>query len=196
MRFEPPAAECTIYTFKEGLLSAIAHDLQIRVTRFSVDVERNEGARSPVSARFDARSLRVVSAMANGRPHGALSEADKRTIERNIVEDVLDARRFPEIRFEARGVSGSGEVRSLGGTLFLHGREKAVSFEARLDGASWRAEVPIHQPDFGIRPYSAMLGTLKIRPDLVVRIALPASATDVERETLDGGGAGEPPAAA
>ena len=192
MRFEPPAAECTIYTFKDGLLSAIAHDLQIRVTRFHVDVERGQGARTPITAHFDARSLRVMTAMSHGRPHGALTEADKRTIERNIVEDVLDARRFPDIRFEARAVDGSGEVRSLGGTLFLHGREKAIAFEARLRGASWRAEIPIHQPDFGIKPFSAMLGTLKIRPDLVVRVSLPVSASDTERETLDSGGPGGP----
>jgi len=35
------------------------------------------------------------------------------------------------------------------------------------------AEVPIHQPDFGIKPYSAMLGALKVKPDLVVRCSVP-----------------------
>jgi hypothetical protein len=34
-------------------------------------------------------------------------------------------------------------------------------------------EVTLHQPDYGIKPYSAMLGTLKIRPDVKVRIRLP-----------------------
>ena len=66
MRFEPPAAQCLIYTFKEGLLSVIAHDLEIRVTRWSVDIDAGP---TPLSARFDATSLRVTTAMAGGRPH-------------------------------------------------------------------------------------------------------------------------------
>jgi len=31
----------------------------------------------------------------------------------------------------------------------------------------------LHQPDFGIRPYSAMLGTLRVDADVVVRVVIP-----------------------
>jgi hypothetical protein len=33
------------------------------------------------------------------------------------------------------------------------------------------AEFRIDQRDFGIKPYSAMLGTLKIKPEVVVRVS-------------------------
>ena len=33
--------------------------------------------------------------------------------------------------------------------------------------------VRLHQPDFGIKPYSALLGTLKIKPEVTVRCSVP-----------------------
>jgi hypothetical protein len=36
------------------------------------------------------------------------------------------------------------------------------------------ARVRLHQPDLGIKPYSAMLGTLKIQPGVAVEISVPA----------------------
>jgi hypothetical protein len=35
------------------------------------------------------------------------------------------------------------------------------------------AEVKIHQPDFGIKPYTAALGALKVKPDVLVRVSVP-----------------------
>lgn len=192
-RFEPPAASCTIYTFKEGLLSAVAHDLELRVTRFSVEVGPPSESPTPLLAHLDATSLRVVTALAGGKPHAALGEADTRNIERTIVTEVLEARRFPEIRYRARAVTGQGTHRRIEGTLSLHGRDRPLALEAVLDGASWRAEVTIHQPDFGIKPYSAMLGTLKIKPQIRLVLTLPAGAADALGEPGEGA---PPPTAA
>jgi hypothetical protein len=46
-------------------MSAVAHDLQIAVTRFQIDVDAD--ART-VEARFEARSLRVQHALQDGAP--------------------------------------------------------------------------------------------------------------------------------
>jgi hypothetical protein len=35
--------------------------------------------------------------------------------------------------------------------------------------------VALHQPDFGIRPYRAMLGALKVKAGVVVRASIPAA---------------------
>ena len=37
----------------------------------------------------------------------------------------------------------------------------------------WVAELKLHQPDFGIKPYSAALGALKVKPDILVRVSVP-----------------------
>ena len=81
-------ARCTVYTFKEGLLSAIAHDLEIAVERFSIEwddartrieasppadtvwltrrVEKSRFARSGWSAARGSRSRVVCCATRTG----------------------------------------------------------------------------------------------------------------------------------
>jgi hypothetical protein len=38
------------------------------------------------------------------------------------------------------------------------------------------AEIKLHQPDFGIKPFTAALGALKVKPDVVVRVSVPKDA--------------------
>ncbi|MEZ4299133.1 MAG: YceI family protein [Polyangiaceae bacterium] len=172
-RFHQDNADVLVFTFKEGLLSAVAHDLQIRVTRFAIDIEPETNA---INATFDARSLRVMTAMKDGMPTEALSDGDRRKIEENIVDDVLHSKRFPEIRFTSSSVEedGAGGYR-VRGTLALHGKTREVTVLSRNDGEGQVMEVKLHQPDWGIQPYSALFGALKIKPDVLVRIALPGA---------------------
>jgi polyisoprenoid-binding protein YceI len=172
-RLDQDIADVLVFTFKEGLLSAIAHDLKIRVTRFAVRIDAESRA---IDATFDAGSLRVVTAMKDGgEDNRALSDADKRKIEQHIADDVLRAKKFPEIRFVSTSVeedAGNAGYRVLG-QLTLCGQSHPVSFVSRSDGEGQVAEIRIHQPDFGIQPFSAMLGTLKIKPDVLVRVSMP-----------------------
>lgn len=173
-RFHQDNADVLIFTFKEGLLSAVAHDLKIRVTRFSIHVDEETNA---ITATFDPRSLRVVTAMkAGAEAIGALSESDKKKIEEHIVDDVLSAKKHPEIRFVSTSVvEDSATGYRIHGRLSLHGKTRELAFTTRTDGEGQVAEITLHQPDFGIQPFSAMLGTLKIKPDVTVRLALPGA---------------------
>ncbi|HHH30440.1 MAG TPA: YceI family protein, partial [Polyangiaceae bacterium] len=155
-------AECRVYTFKEGLLSAVAHDLEIDVRRFEVSVADDDG---PITGTFEMNSLVVLGAMADGRPApGTLSDKDKKKIEGNITSDVLSPKKHPTARFRSTEVSDSRIV----GELELNGRKKQI--ELRRDGNVVTAT--LHQPDFGIKPFSAMFGTLKIKPDVQIKLTL------------------------
>jgi polyisoprenoid-binding protein YceI len=160
-----------VLTFREGFLSAMAHDLLLRVGAFELAIDPDAPS---VSARLDARSLRVVSALRDGRPlPGALRPADVRDIEATIAGTVLRAPHFPEIRFTSTAVSRAGEGYEVRGALALCGATRELAVPVRRDGDRLRAEVTIHQPAFGIRPYTAMLGTLRVRPDVIVRLSVP-----------------------
>ena len=50
-------AECFIYTFKEGLLSKVAHDLKLKVNGFEIRWENGE-----IQADFDPSSIEVLYA--------------------------------------------------------------------------------------------------------------------------------------
>ena len=169
--FDASTAECLVLTYKEGLLSAIAHDLEIRVERFDLDVDEVPLA---VRARFDAASLKVIGALRDGAPQaGALGESDRQKIERTIASEVLHAREHPAIVFASSAITAEGEGFRVAGDLTLHGKRRPLTFVVRPEGDRMVAAVRLHQPDFGIKPYSAMLGALKIKPDVTIRCSLP-----------------------
>ncbi len=170
--YDASSAECFVYSFKEGVLSAIAHDLKHRVTQLSMEVDPEAGI---IEARFDATSLRVECVMRNGaEAPGTLRDGHKREIQSNVVRDVLHARRYPQIRFHSSDVTREGDGFRIAGTLELHGIERNIQTVARRRGDRWVAEVEIHQPSYGIKPFSAMMGTLRIKPTVRVQLSVPA----------------------
>jgi hypothetical protein len=153
-----PRTEIEVFTFKEGFLSRVAHDLKIRVGELRVELA--DGVRATV----DPRSLRVVCAMKKGKESRSLSRLEVGEIERNIRDVVLQADRFPEIVFEAEQVSPE----LVAGTLQLHGTSRPIELRFRAENG-WRvAEVQLDQRDFGITPYQAMMGALRVQPVVTV----------------------------
>ena len=160
MLYDASTAECLVYTFREGLLAAVGHDLCLRVTSFSIEI----GDGDAIVGRFDAASLRVT---------GDVSPADARKIERDAAGEVLAARRFPTVEFRSSRVVRDGERARIDGTLTLRGVTRPLAVDAVADAAAWRAEVRLDQRDFGIKPFSAMLGALRVRADVRVAIRVP-----------------------
>lgn len=171
VRFDAATAECLVFTFKEGLLSAVAHDLKIRVGKFVIEVDP---ATRKIDAHFDTRSLRVMCAMTDGVDSpDALTPANKREIEANIVRDVLDAATFPDIRFVSSAVVDQKAAYALKGTLTIKDRSRRIRVKVRRHEHTYVAEASVHQPDFGIVPYRALFGAIKVKPDVAVRITVP-----------------------
>lgn len=169
-KFEPRNSDLAILTFKEGLLSAIAHDLLLRPTRFWIDVRDDKSA---VSVWVDAASIRVVCAMKDGvEAHHLLNARDKAKIEETLQKTVLETSRYPEIRFESTSVSGNGPY-TVTGTLKLHGHSQVASAIVMQTDGKFAGEVTLHQPDYGITPYSAMMGSLKVAPNVRIRVQIP-----------------------
>lgn len=162
----PADALIRLFTQREGALGAFGHDLEIAVTAFRIELDE---ANKHVDARMEANSLKVLHALTDGRPDvEALGPHDKAEIEAHI-RDVLHSARFPEIRFVGRA-DGAGD---LTGELTLHGETHPVRIAWHEADHSRVAEVTFDHRDFGIRPYRAMLGALRVRPQVRVRVVLP-----------------------
>ena len=171
--YDESNAQCLVYSYKDGLLSKIAHDLKHRVTRFKVRVDPRTGA---VEADVDATSLRVECVVKDGAElSDGLSAEEKRKIEGQIMKDVLHADVHPLIHFRSTRVSPADEGMHIEGALSLNDCERPVQTLARRVEHGYQADITIHQPDFNIKPFSAMMGTLKIKPEVVVRVIVPAS---------------------
>jgi polyisoprenoid-binding protein YceI len=167
--YGPAEASCEVLVFREGLLSAVGHDLLLRAAALEVTIDRDAPA---VSARVDAASLRVVGAMRDRRPlPGALRPEDVRDIERTIATEVLA--RHPAFRFASTAVRPTKEGYEVRGTLTVAGITRALVLAVRRGEGRLSTEVTLHQPDFGIRPYRALLGALRVKPEVVVRASVP-----------------------
>ena len=170
-RYDQHTAECLVFTYKEGLLAPVAHDLKLRVGRFSLSI--TEGAE--ISGTFDPASLEVVCAMENGLDkHKSLSKRDCGQIQKNIVRDVLKAKKFPDIRFQSSKVNEEAGGFRVGGDVTICGVTRGIQCVARRQGNTFVGEVDLHQPDFRIKPFRALMGTLKVAANLRVQISVPA----------------------
>jgi hypothetical protein len=169
--YDQTDAECVVYVYREGIASAVGHDLAIEVGEFEIEVA---GKGEPVEARFAADSLRVRHAMADGEPKpGKLSAKDKKKIERNIRKDILEPKSHPVITFRSSEVSGRADAVHVEGELSLHGVERSVALDGRVEDGATVLKGRIQQPDFGIEPYKALFGALKIKPEIDVEVRVP-----------------------
>jgi len=173
-RFDAYNSECLVFSHKDGLLARLAHDLKLQVERFSIEVDDTT---HQIKATFDPSSLQIVCAQVDGRDDpSALSGGDKKKIYDNATKDVLRVRKHPEVRFDSTQVVERGDGFAVEGMLQLHGTTRPVHASVRPDGSRWVAEIKLHQPDFGIKPFTAALGALKVKPDVVVRVSVPRDA--------------------
>jgi hypothetical protein len=182
LKFDASNAECSVFTYKEGWLSALAHDLKLTFSHFEIAMKDHHqgnalsGQDIGIEAAFDASSLRIVCALKDGLElHGVLKPSDCTDIEKNINEVVLRSKQFQHIRFSSAEVSGDFDRLQIKGPLTLGGVTRTIIFPALRYKAGYVAEVILNQPDFGIKPFSAMLGTMKVKPKIKVRMSIPFS---------------------
>ena len=166
----------TIHVLKSGWLSVFAHDHEFLVSdwRATATLDNANLSRALVELVISASSLR------DQQP--ALSDSDRATVNDQATSpEVLDASRYPEIRFVAssmtvapsRSGSSDGTVKGvLTGSLSLHGQRRPVSvpIAATKEGETWRARgtVAFKQSEFGIRPYSGFAGTISVQDEVKV----------------------------
>lgn len=159
-----------IFTFKEGLLSRVAHDLQLHVEPRGVSVVRT-GER--VAAEIDPAAIVVVGAVRDSRvDHAALSDRDRGKIVDNIQREILDVRRNPKILFSGTVVERAGHILDVRGELDLVGVMQPLSFSATREDRRIRARVTLRPSDWGIRPYKALAGAIRLQDWLVVELDL------------------------
>lgn len=159
---ERDEVEVLVHTTSEGPLAGLGHDLTLRVGRVAVEFSEAGGA---VRATMAADSLELVS---------KASARDKRDIEKKTRREVLRTDRHPEILFQSTEVEVQGDALRLVGDLTLCGRTRSVELRGRRQGDRWTAEGAILQPDFGIRPYKAFMGGLRVSPEVSIVVSGPA----------------------
>jgi len=166
--YDSTDSECTVSVYREGALAAVGHDLRLRVMSWSMEVDVDSPA---VEASFDTGSLEVVGVIADGGiDESKPSRSDRAEIERRIRERVLESRRHPVAVFVATRILEDAEGARLSGSLRLHGVERPLEARISTDRERASAAVELDHTDFGIAPVKALLGALRVKPEVDVAL--------------------------
>ncbi|HLV73063.1 MAG TPA: YceI family protein [Vulgatibacteraceae bacterium] len=165
----PENGRLLVRTGRSGLGRRAGHDLVIEATRWNAVAEVREPVEeSSVEVTVDVDGLEVREGTGGVKP---LTDGDRAEIKENLRK-VLDARRHPAITFASGRVAGD----AIEGDLTIMGRVKPVRVRAELEGDRVRGGATVTQSRWGIKPYSAFFGALRLADDVEVEfdIRLPA----------------------
>lgn len=169
----------TVQAFAEGMFSAFGHDPVIAIRDFTGE------ARCAQEGSLEGASVKMIIKADSLTVADGVSDKDRREIERAMHEEVLETGKYPDIIFESTNVSASrlakGRYRlRIIGDLTLHGvtngglwvYAKVVLTE---DGLRGEGEFSLQQTDYGIKPFSAAGGTIKVKNELKFSFDIAAS---------------------
>ena len=122
--------------------------------------------------------MRAVLKTASFEVLDELRDSDRRELHRVMLNDVLEAARYPEVTFESTSISADRLKDSLyrvnvEGRLTLHGVTNTQTFFSQVafgvDTFRAHGEFTLLQSDYGLRIASIAGGTLKLQDELKFR---------------------------
>jgi hypothetical protein len=164
----PDDGTLSVRTGRGGAVAKAGHDLLIHVTAWSATLDLDAPS---LALDADSTSLRVREGTGGIQ---ALDDGDLANIETTINDEVLLRR---DIHFRSTSVKEDGEALHVAGDLTLFGSTRPIAFDLALTDGRVTGTAVVKQTDFGIKPYTALFGALKVADDVRVEIdaALPQS---------------------
>ena len=160
----PQDGKVLVNVYKDGVAAKMGHDLTLEATSWSgtADINPDDPSSSSLQVTIPISSLEVIEGKGGAK---ALSEGDKRDIKKNIAKSLGSG----EISFQSDSVSGS----SVKGNLTIGGKSGPVTLNLNVDDSGHAtATTSFKQTDFGIKPFSAMMGALKVKDSVDVSVDL------------------------
>jgi polyisoprenoid-binding protein YceI len=175
-QLDSAGSELTVHVFKAGLFSGFLHDHLFVPQQWSCTAEFDP-------AHLEAFRAQVSVATASLRDNQPkLSAEDRAKVESQIASpEVLDATRFPEIRFTADRLVVSGDKSdelqgTVSGKLSLHGVTRPLEFPVRVwrrgDARVVLGKASFSQSDFGVSPLRKAGGAIAVEDRVLVDFAL------------------------
>jgi polyisoprenoid-binding protein YceI len=164
----PTVASLKVWTGKEGRAAKAGHNLEIEVADWSATLELGGSPdATTLSLTAGSRSLRVLAGSGGMQK---LGDDDRAKIDKAIDDEVLKG---GEIKFQSTDVhrvDGTDDFH-VHGDLTLLGTTAPVAFTLTVgDDDRFAAEALIKQSDFGMKPYSTLFGTLRVKDELRVAV--------------------------
>ena len=101
----------------------------------------------------------------------ALSDKDRKDIKENIDKKVLKTDKFPDITFQSSRVESKGaDKATVHGDLTIMGTARPASMDITVSGSKATGTMTVRQSDWGIKPFSALMGALKLADQLTLAV--------------------------
>jgi polyisoprenoid-binding protein YceI len=160
--------ELELRTGVTGRAARMGHRLTIAMTRWRATVDWSGAEPVGAALTVDVDSFEVLRG--EGGVKG-LSAPEKTLVKSNAMKS-LDCRRHPGVRFAADSITQTGDGYRLSGALEIKGKSRnhVVDLHTEDLGDSWRmsAESSVRQSDYGIKPYSLLMGALQVADEVSV----------------------------
>lgn len=167
----PDSGELVLRTYRQGMAAKVGHDLVIEAGSWQGTVTIPPGGAvegAAVVVEVDLGALRVREGSGGVAP---LSAKDRTEIEANMRRQLkVDA--HPKATFRSTAAHGSGSQAVVDGELTLAGTTAPLSLQVREEDGVVRGEASVLQSRWGIKPYSAFLGALRLRDAVDVQFSL------------------------
>ncbi|HZS09232.1 MAG TPA: YceI family protein [Blastocatellia bacterium] len=173
-------SQITILLRQEGLVSRLHPNHHVAVRTFSGRVQLPPGDESKASVEVEAEAGSLMNVDKD------MKDFERSEFQKILHGSVLESARFPNIKFRSASVSniqpaGEGHSFTLNADLTLHGvtRRVAVPVNVVIKEGQLRAtgEAKLRQSDFGMKPYTGGLGTIKIGDEVKVSFSIVATAS-------------------
>ena len=164
--FGPSNGQMIVKTKREGLGKKVGHDLIIDVTNWNATaVVGDDPESTTITANADASSFEVREGVGGVKP---LSEGDKADIKKNITKKILTN---PDISFQSNSVQVSDGSATVSGDLTIMGNTQPAEMQLTdAGGGKVKATMTVVQSTFGVKPFTAMMGALKVADSVTVEI--------------------------
>jgi YceI-like domain len=161
----PDDGVLSVRTERRGTVAKAGHDLLIHVTTWSATLDLDAPS---LALDADPTSLRVREGTGGMM---ALDDGDLASIETTINDEVLLRR---DISFRSTAVDVAGERVAVQGDLTLFGATRPIAFDLMVADGRVRGTAVVKQSEFGMKPYTALFGALKVADDVTVEIDVAA----------------------
>jgi polyisoprenoid-binding protein YceI len=158
----PGDGTLSVRTSRTGTVAKAGHDLLIHVTKWSGTLQTGDAPSVALDA--DASSLKVREGTGGMM---ALDDGDLANIEQTIDDDVLKRQ---DISFRSTRVEETPDGLSVTGDLTLRGTTRPVAFDLALADGRVRGTAVVKQTEWGMKPYTALFGALKVADEVRVEI--------------------------
>jgi polyisoprenoid-binding protein YceI len=158
----PDDGTLAVRTGRTGTVAKAGHDLLIHVTDWRGTLV--VGEEPSVTLDADATSLKVREGTGGMM---ALDDGDLANIEQTIDDEVLKRQ---DVSFRSTRAEETADGLSVTGDLTLRGTTRPIAFDLDLRDGRVRGTAVVKQTDWGMKPYTALFGALKVADEVRVEI--------------------------